>query len=413
MFRTSSPHSVPTAAKARTRPTQPAIDVEKLVESLRSSDRVTGLTHPLYRYPARFSPLFARAAIMALTEPGDFILDPFSGGGTTVVEALSLGRKAVGVDLNPLASFVARAKTTLLSVNEGARLLRWAERMDEVTTARWHRGLTTQETVDNRVPWAIRKSLQLGIESTGSLDERRIRRMARASLLRLGQWALDGRSEVPTRRELLDKHVALTKELIAGSHALGTAAGAAFGIGRAEAEKQRRIITTSAEMIGSARAIPTGWGKPKLILTSPPYHGKHILYHRWQVEGRRETNAPYWVAGAPEHGQADYYTFGRRAFSEEVKGEYFDNALRCFIALHAACGDETQVVQLVGFSNPKVQLPLYKEMMREAGFRESVPHLGSSSRLNRRRVPNRKWYMATLEECAKAEHEFLLIHTPR
>lgn len=39
------------------------------------------------------------------------LLDPFSGGGTTVVEAAKLGLPSIGVDANPFASFVARVKT--------------------------------------------------------------------------------------------------------------------------------------------------------------------------------------------------------------------------------------------------------------------------------------------------------------
>ncbi len=52
---------------------------------------MVGLTHGFYRYPARFSPQFARSAIEAFTEPLDTVLDPFMGGGTSAVEALGLG----------------------------------------------------------------------------------------------------------------------------------------------------------------------------------------------------------------------------------------------------------------------------------------------------------------------------------
>jgi DNA modification methylase/DNA-directed RNA polymerase subunit RPC12/RpoP len=38
--------------------------------------------------------------------PGDITLDPFCGGGTTVIESLKLRRKAIGVDVNPLATYV-------------------------------------------------------------------------------------------------------------------------------------------------------------------------------------------------------------------------------------------------------------------------------------------------------------------
>lgn len=73
--------------------------------------RRTASPHEFYRYPGRFSPAFARAAIEAFTEPGDFVLDPFVGGGTTLVEARLAGRPALGSDLNPLAVFVSRTKS--------------------------------------------------------------------------------------------------------------------------------------------------------------------------------------------------------------------------------------------------------------------------------------------------------------
>jgi hypothetical protein len=39
------------------------------------------------------------------------------------------------------------------------------------------------------------------------------------------------------------------------------------------------------------------WMPPKLVLTSPPYPGVHVLYHRWQVDGRKETPLPFMIAG--------------------------------------------------------------------------------------------------------------------
>ena len=76
--------------------------------------RRTASVHEFYRYPARFSPQLARAAIKAFTGPRDLVLDPFAGGGTTVVEAQQLGRYAIASDINPIATFVTRAKTTPL-----------------------------------------------------------------------------------------------------------------------------------------------------------------------------------------------------------------------------------------------------------------------------------------------------------
>ena len=70
------------------------------------------LTHDLHRYSGKFIPQIARTAIELVSQPGDLILDPYAGSGTTVLEAGLVGRRALGVDLNPLAVLIATAKTT-------------------------------------------------------------------------------------------------------------------------------------------------------------------------------------------------------------------------------------------------------------------------------------------------------------
>jgi len=86
----------------------------KLIAGARNTVPVSGLTHNFYKYPARFSPEFARAAIEAFTQPGDLVLDPYVGGGTTLVEARAMGRHSLGTDISQLAEFVSKAKTSIL-----------------------------------------------------------------------------------------------------------------------------------------------------------------------------------------------------------------------------------------------------------------------------------------------------------
>lgn len=52
-------------------------------------------------HPATFPSELPRRAILLSTWPGDVVLDPFCGSGTTVKVAKDLGRKAIGVDLAP------------------------------------------------------------------------------------------------------------------------------------------------------------------------------------------------------------------------------------------------------------------------------------------------------------------------
>ncbi len=59
----------------------------------------------MHRYFARRPWSVFRELIAHYSNPGSIILDPFCGGGVTVVEGLRLGRKVIGVDINPLATF--------------------------------------------------------------------------------------------------------------------------------------------------------------------------------------------------------------------------------------------------------------------------------------------------------------------
>ncbi len=269
----------------------PAQEIAKqLLTALSVRDRVSGLTHCFYRYPARFPPTFARSAIQAFSDPGDVILDPFVGGGTTAVEAIAAGRRFVGTDLNELAVFVTKAKTTLLPPALAPQFVRWAQELEDRTREAWL-GTRIALSEERHIPWTIRRTLSLALQSLNDLPNARLRTLAKASILRVGQWALDGRRRMALRGELLQKHRTLAAQMVQGSLALGDAATAAFGGRRAWAESQRRVTRVAAETIASSSAFAPTWQPPRLIVTSPPYHGVHILYHRWQVDGRRETPA--------------------------------------------------------------------------------------------------------------------------
>jgi tRNA G10 N-methylase Trm11 len=58
-------------------------------------------------------PALARRAILAYSEPGQLVLDPMCGIGTTLVEAIHLGREAVGVELEPRWVAVSAANLAL------------------------------------------------------------------------------------------------------------------------------------------------------------------------------------------------------------------------------------------------------------------------------------------------------------
>lgn len=72
------------------------------------------LTHGLHKYPAKFFPELPRWLIKRYSHEKDRILDPFSGSGTTNVEALLSQRNSVGIDVDPFSRFISKVKVTPL-----------------------------------------------------------------------------------------------------------------------------------------------------------------------------------------------------------------------------------------------------------------------------------------------------------
>ena len=79
-------------------------DVEPIKSGVKAEPHTA--VYKMHRYFARRPYNVFRHLIEHYTDEGDIILDPFCGGGVTVVEGLRLKRKVIGVDINPMATFI-------------------------------------------------------------------------------------------------------------------------------------------------------------------------------------------------------------------------------------------------------------------------------------------------------------------
>ena len=388
----------------------PAVQ-EALITAARDQAPVTGLTHNFYRYPARFSPRFVRAAIEAFTLPGDCVVDPFVGGGTTLVEALALGRNSVGIDISELATFVAEVKTTLFSDDEFRMLERWARyvpgrvdmrnyavHFDHYAEAGYYKYLDTAPT------WRLRKAIEQAIETAIRLHSPRMEAFARCVTLRTAQWALDGRKKLPSIGEFRAMLGVNALEMIAGARALRAAVEGRSAASVASVQLHRMNAGELAVMGNLANRVA-----PKLVLTSPPYPGVHVLYHRWQVDGRKETAAPFWIANRLDGSGAAYYTMGDR-HALELR-TYFLKLSAVLENVTKICDNDTIVVQVVAFNEPAWQLPKYLEANIAAGMEEVRLPLLSGDRDGRlwRTVPNRRWYADQMGK-THGSQEVVLFH---
>lgn len=71
-------------------------------------------THGLHAYAAKCPPQLVNYGLHYYSKPGEKVLDPMTGSGTTLVEAKLMSRHAVGYDIDPLARLIAQVKSSRL-----------------------------------------------------------------------------------------------------------------------------------------------------------------------------------------------------------------------------------------------------------------------------------------------------------
>lgn len=233
----------------------------------------------------------------------------------------------------------------------------------------------------------------------------------RCVLLRTAQWAIDCKEELPSASEFRRKCLQFFEEMADAASELRQLIKKGRKDSNGLAFEKPICLNRSAAGIETVKSVKK-YIPPRLILTSPPYPGVHVLYHRWQVNGRKETPAPYWIAGSLDGNGAAYYTFGSRR--EEYLQTYYNQARTVYSSLAKIADKKTTLIQLVAFSDPSWQLPAFLEVLQQAGFCEiQVPNnLKDNDEHVWRQVPNRKFY-ASQKGSITASKELLLIHRLR
>jgi site-specific DNA-methyltransferase (cytosine-N4-specific) len=87
-----------------------------MIRNLQKS--TTYYTHGFHPYPAKYTPQLVNKYLSSYCRQGNTILDPFCGSGTTVVEGAINGINSVGIDLNPIAYIVSKAKSNRYEEND-------------------------------------------------------------------------------------------------------------------------------------------------------------------------------------------------------------------------------------------------------------------------------------------------------
>ena len=274
--------------------------------------------HRLHPYLGKFIPQLVETLLDRHVPAGGRVLDPFSGSGTTLVQALESGYDATGVDIAGFNALLARVKTRPYNLEALRRDLLWAHAEVEAfePRGRYPRG-TTAYVRAWFAPAAAEELLHFRslIEQVGSADVLRIvlarsarsaRRTAHFDLefprepQREPYWCFKHRREckpVESARRFLLRYTLDTLERIEG-----------FSVARAD-DCVARVLH------GDARAIDLE-GPYDGVITSPPYpglidyHEQHrYAYELLGVDERRDLEL-----GRPARGT------GRAAIEDYVDG---------------------------------------------------------------------------------------------
>ena len=370
-----------------------------LVAGARDGGPVRGLTHGFYKYPARFSPVFAAQQSRPSRSRATSSLIPMSAAGLhsskhcrrprshrrryqparrirrsvkcTVFSEAELDTSHVGRRSLP-STFTAISHVRGL---RGARLLQASQPSLALAAAKSDRSRASPAPLARLTPRSMFRPLcRVASSPMGA------RRPEHCHVDEFREWLMDNATRWSRgAREL-----------------------------RAAVRKTARRRDLPAPQRCWLEESHPPRRAPRLVVTSPPYPGVHVLYHRWQVDGRKEAPLPFMIANKLDGAGSSYYTMGDRKYPELKT--YFDN-IRATMSSVAALADANTMSCRWSRSPNRGSFPT---LSRDDGGRRSVGSLpaktqGPSATAGYGEVPGRRWYSDQRGETPGSQ-EVVLIH---
>jgi DNA modification methylase len=232
-------------------------------------------SHDLHAFAAKFPPQLPRAFIRGLTSPGDLVLDPMMGSGTTVVEAFLEGRRGIGLDIDPLALRLGRVKTMPMAVerlreagytviSRANHLLSNGNAIDRMLTERYDE--RTKAFIDYWFLPTTRRELMalvLALQEVADASTRRFLELTFSSIIVTKSGGVSRARDLAHSRPHLDK-TKIPKNAIE-QFALRLRKNLN------SISELKRNGSMAAPVAGDARLMPFADGVVDLIVTSPPY----------------------------------------------------------------------------------------------------------------------------------------------
>lgn len=303
------------------------------------------LTHDVHPYPAKFIPQIPGSLIRRLSCPGDLVFDPFGGSGTTATEAVRLGRRALSVDANPLATLIGRVKTVGIGDEDRAQLARLITAIQ--TYALGDAPTLDVDAIKVCIPPIpnIEKWFQKDVTEELACLRRLIAELTTGRALDIASLALSriivrvSNQDSETRYVAKDKNILPQFTIRTYLDSLQTIQRRVEQFSAVETQGEAQFITGDSRHVMTQAVAPES---VSLIVTSPPYPNAtdYHLYHRFRI---------FWLGYDPrELGQVEIGSHLKHQRKRSGMDEYVDDMRAVLTHCHRVLAAGRYAVLVVG-----------------------------------------------------------------
>jgi site-specific DNA-methyltransferase (cytosine-N4-specific) len=388
-------------------------EVQPIPSVRRQSTRYSA--HGLHEYRGKFNPQVVRAIgnLMGL-EPGDWVLDPFCGSGTTVLEAAHIGWNAIGIDLNPLGVLIANAKITAFNASP-TTLARQCEALaaslDPLPDGSdWRSHLPEPEHLENWFPVRVLEKLRAilkAIEAVRPIALQDVFRVILSDICRDVSLQDPGDLRIRRRKEPADDYPAAELFLESMRAKVGAIVRARGHVQPQEGTTQFAILGDTRDAAGVAGVLLANRRRKAFdaAITSPPY-ATAMPY----LDTQRLSLALLGMMGSRELRHGERQQIGNREIQDKVRlsleGEIRENTAQLPDSVIAFCRRLLQLADHTshGFRRRNVPALVYKYLSDMASMFASVLRLVR---------PAGRYALLVGRNCTELRGEEVQIDTPQ
>ncbi|MBB2961818.1 TRM11 family methyltransferase [Methylobacterium sp. R2-1] len=281
-------------------------------------------THGLHEYRGKFFPQLVRSLINIARVPSDgTVVDPMCGSGTTIVEAASSGRTAIGLDMNPLSVYVSKVKCDLLHadprilITDFEILTQGLRRKVPDLSARGHyNSLPTkdQEYLSQWFDISVLKELDFVescIRTLPHMHSQDLFTISLSNILREVSWQKDADLRVRKEQTTIPAGFVIKRFL---DEALRSAKSVVAFLTESSAGVPGRHKVIEGDARTACALLPDHYGGVDAIITSPPY-ATALPY----LDTDRLSLIYLGLLSRPEHRSRDKLMIGNREITEKTR----------------------------------------------------------------------------------------------